>query len=297
MPSPTDEDTLMKYVTHGFIHSDGLETLTKQERNNLDDILVFQYVSDGIISIDRARSLTPAEFWRLTDYKMIETHYNPLVPIEEHLTLSTRRARVLQSRNVKAMLANSTLDPQEAITLNSSFQFLENNAALKEEVISQQTIAPAFALELYRCMKTLNLLSVVNKLSLDLPSHTVLMHFNPQTSTECLMLLFMIPTLEQQVASVLYLDYEALLPFIKSRENRDLIPFYSNSAVSMLLDVQEKIQSSRGYREYCTSLIKKSFFMHHTSTTSAPESHAQTRLAWKENSFGHQLAGAIGCKL
>lgn len=242
--------SLQRYLADGLLSPSALENLTESERSNLADDFVYELVKKGIISVDRAKAATPEEFLRLTDYQMRPTIYGGVIPIEELLTLSTRRAEVLSSPNVKTMLSKFIFEPEDAIRLDSTFEFLDDDPLLMEEVMDQIS-TPELILSVYQLQKQLSLSYALQQQLTQL--HGLLLRLQPKTTTQYFAVIYL---LKEACTN----DYTELTKSVSDEvmtfiDERVSIHFPHGLEVSM----QQLTQESEGYRAYCYNIIKNSF--------------------------------------
>lgn len=278
MPTPSflaEINFLDLFLRDNLLSPEEVDRLTAVERANLRHELVHRYVKSKIITVERAKSLSKDEFSRLTNYGMIDVFTQNIIPIEELLTLSTRRAIVLSSPNVRTMRSRCLLTTKEALELDSTFDFLDEDEHLCEDVMYYD-LSPHFALEVhqfYISLSTLSMLTVFcndfNERNAEL--YNIQLFLDPRTATQCCAFVCMIDEIMEEIRDerrrMLDDASEEIQHYVASKDPFMLDYF----PASLRLDTRKIVGQSNGYRDYCSKLIQDSFhFLRSTNSNDTP---------------------------
>lgn len=285
MPHPSfrpsaDISVLSLFQANNLLSQEEIEKLNDTERANLNHELVFRYIQSKVITIDRAKSLSRAEFLRLTNYSMINLFTDKIYPLEELLTLSTRRAQILSAPNVLKMMSRDMLSPEEAIELDSTFEFLDENKELEEDVI-YYGYTPQFALEVHTLYIHLSTLFLINRICEDCnrlyaEMYNIQLTLDPKTATQCCIFVYAIDIIMEEINNVRREILDSLSDDLREYvlcSDTLKLKYYPPS---LRLDTREIIGQSDGYRDYCLKIIKDSFrFLRSPISNDAPISRAE----------------------
>ncbi len=277
MPTPSylaEINYLNLFLKDGILSQEEFDKLTTAERANLNHELTHHYVQKKIITVERAKSLSKDEFSRLTNYDLVYLFDHKKLPVEEILTLSTRRAVILTSPNVCEMKARFLFSTSKALDLNNTFDFLDLNARLYIDVM-HNGVSPEFALQVHtfyiNLLFTVRLIEVLkdfNKKKSEL--YNIQLSLDPRTATQCYALVRMKNEIVKKVREaqrrVLNKAPQDIIDYI----NIDPKMYHPSSLV---IDTQKVLGQSNGYRDYCLKIIQSSFdFLRSSNSNDTPVS-------------------------
>lgn len=292
-----DITTLRWFLKDNLLSREELQQLTETERANLNHDLVHRYVKLGIISITRAKSLSKDEFLKLTDYNKYNLFIYRMLPLEELLSLSTRRAVVLSAPNVTLMISRCLLTPQEAIELNDTFDFLYENYSLRTDVLSN-LISPRFALMVHNFYIQLSTMYLLNAFCEDYNRryaefYKIELFLEPKTSTHCCTIVGLMNAIMREIRKQRErIFFDAPLDIKSYLGSRDEFRLHHYPR-SLLIDTRQKsLGQSNGYREYCLKIIKDSFhFLRSPSENDTPvkSTESEQNRDMRLKLIGHRL--------
>lgn len=276
---PFEQADLAAYVHDKFLTLEEIDQLDSSTRIYLNHPTLRAYVKQQKISIAQVKRLTEDEFTRLTSEVTPYLIKQGIVSLDECLTLNTRRAIVLTAPNVTFMVASFILSPRQAIKLDNTFEFLDENHALKTEVFYNK-YSPELAVQVdlfYRLFTWVAAIAISFKNVNDALAEYAFerLSLTPETASQCCALLYVRVLFNEAVN-------QHRNELIRSSPKVVLDYFYAHPVFiprSFNVNLQQKMSHSMGYRDYCYSLIKLSFrFFQSTAQAASIESgHNQDR--------------------
>lgn len=254
----TEKNHLDQYVKKGFITQAELEQLDKTTLEYLNQYIVFYYVQQQKISISRIKSLTPDEYRRLSDHSMTYVILSNQLPMEEYLTLSSRRAIVLSAIHVVIMMCYFVINSKEAVALNNTFDFLYEFSALSEDVLARK-VSPELAIKIYEYLVRISVDNSLEHIAQSEPeakSYNLPLSFNPATATQYCALIHAIPYLRNAIAEhrgkIIDSTSNAVMNYIMTMPP-STIPHY------LTINLKQRLVESKGYKDYCSGVMTSNF--------------------------------------
>ena len=263
------------YVREKLFTQAEIDQLNHTTRTYLTHHILRAYVKQKKISLAQIKALTSDQFVRLTSDV---THYlikQNTLSVDECIMLNTRRAIILNAPNVLLMIPLFILSPVKALTLDNTFEFLDENLQLKKEVFDKKC-TPQLAIEVdifYElCTWNFAITQLFQNINEDIAELGLALSFSPQTATECCALLYLssqfTETVKEHRSRLIRSSPKAVLDYVLTH------PVFI--ARSFDINTQQLMSDSSGYRDYCLSIIKLSFRFFQSSTPTDTDNHVSS---------------------
>lgn len=261
------------YVREKLFTQAEIDQLNQTTCIYLSHHILRSYVKQKKISLAQIKALTSNEFARLTSDV---THYlikQNTLSVDECIMLNTRRAVVLNAPNVMLMIPLFLLSPAKALTLDNTFEFLDENLQLKKEVFDKKC-TPQLAIEVdifYElCTWNFAITQLFQNINEDIAEMGLTLSLSPQTATECCALLYLssqfTETVKEHRSRLIRSSPKAVLDYVYTH------PVFI--ARSFDINAQQLMIDSSGYQDYCLSIIKLSFRFFQSTTLTNTDNHA-----------------------